>query len=38
MDSDINANAYRSKIIDRQRGNRGRELEVVIGSLIDDGD
>ena len=38
MDSDINTNAYRSKIIDRQRRNRGRELEVVIGSLIDGGD
>ena len=32
-----NANAYRSKIIDRQRGNRTRDLEVVMGSLIDGG-
>ena len=38
MDDDINANTYRSKIIDRQRGYRSRESEVVMGSLIDDGD
>ena len=36
MDDDINANTYRSKIIDRQRGYRSRESEVVMGSLIDD--
>ena len=29
--------AYRSEIIDRQSG-RSRDLEVVMGSLIDDGD
>ena len=38
----INANdwntAYRSEIIDRHRGNRGRDSEVVMGSLIDGGD
>ena len=38
MNNDINANAYRSKVIDRRRGNRSRESEVVMGSLIDDGD
>ena len=32
-----NANAYRSKIIDRQRGNRTRDSKVVMGSLIDGG-
>ena len=34
----INASAYMSKIIGRQRGNRTRDLEVVTGSLIDGGD
>ena len=41
MDNDIYGNTYRSKIIDRQRGNRSRdsrESEVVMCSLIDDGD
>ena len=38
MNNDINANAYRSKVIDCRRGNRSRELEVVMGSLFDDGD
>ena len=41
LDIHINANdrnaAYRSKIIDRQCGNRSRESEVVMGSLIDGG-
>ena len=32
--SDWNA-AYRSKIINRQRRNRSRDSEVVMGSLID---
>jgi hypothetical protein len=42
LDIHINANdwntAYRSEIIDRQSGNRSRDSEVVMGSLIDDGD
>ena len=33
----INA-AYRSDIIDCQSGNRSRDLEVVMDSLIDGGD
>ena len=35
--NDWNA-AYRSKIIDRQSRYRSRDLEVVLGSLIDCGD
>ena len=42
VDIHINANewntAYRSEIIDRYRGNRCRDSEVVMGSLIDGGD
>ena len=42
LDIHINANdwnaAYRSEIIDRQSGNRSRDSEVVMGSLIDVGD
>ena len=39
LDIHINWNAaYRCKVIDRQSGNRSRDLEVVMGSLIDDGD
>ena len=41
LDIHINANdwnaAYRGKIIDRQRSNRSRDSEVVMGSLIDGG-
>ena len=39
MDNDNNANAYRSKIIDRRRGNQSRDSrgsEVVMSSLIDE--
>ena len=42
VDIHINANewntAYRGEIIDRYRGNRCRDSEVVMGSLIDGGD